>query len=173
MDSLIAKLWLQLTDIYGALFVNRFGEKDSGVWNQALSDLSEADIRHGLEAMIRDARFETWPPNCTQFRHLCLKDSVNELPSVHKAFNEARQNLNLSKPTWSHPAVKFTVKYVGVSVINSGRADVAFEAFKTGYQKVCERIRQGHQVPDVHDDELGLKPKTSLKSIPKLVQLIR
>jgi len=153
--------------------VNRFGEKDSGVWNQALSDLSEADIRTGLEAMIRDARFETWPPNCTQFRHLCLKGSVNDLPNVHKAFIEARQNLNLSKPRWSHPAIKFTVKYVGVDVMNAGRADRAFQAFKNGYEKVCERIRQGHQVPHVDNAELGLPRKAPSKPIPKLVQLIR
>lgn len=174
MDSLIATLWLQLTDIYGPLFVNRFGEKDSGVWYQALSDLSEIEIQAGLEAMIRDARFETWPPNCTQFRRLCINGLGDKgLPSVHKAFIEARQNLNLSNPGWSHPAIKFTVKYVGLAIMNSGRTDIAFEAFKTGYQKVCERIRRGHQVPFVHDEELCMQRKTLTKPPIKLVQLIR
>jgi hypothetical protein len=91
-NGFIATLWLQLTDIYGMRFINLYGEKDSGVWFQALRDLTEEEIERGLHAMFRDERFETWPPNCTQFRHLCLKR--NKLPSVHKAFNEARHNLN-------------------------------------------------------------------------------
>jgi len=172
-NGFIATLWLQLTDIYGARFINLYGEKDPGVWFQTLCDLTEEEIEMGLHAMFSDERFETWPPNCTQFRHLCLKRHKEGPPNVHKAFNEARHNLNFSKPLWSHPAVKFTVKHLGVDVVNAARADIAFAEFNALYIKVCERIRQGFEVPQVSDDEVVIKRKLTQSNIPRLSQLIK
>lgn len=144
-----------MTDIYGARFVNAYGVKDSGVWFHALHDLTEDELRTGLYAVMRDARFETWPPNCTQFRQLCLTGKKTTLPTVHQAFNEARQNALYSNPKWSHEAVKFTVKYVGVDEVNSAYTHVAFQRFEKGYAKVCERILAGFAVPDVLDVEVS------------------
>lgn len=119
--------------------------------------------------VLRDERFETWPPNCTQFRHLCLSGlKLCSLPSVHKAFYEARQNVILTSPTWTHLAIKFAVKYVGVDIVNSGRADYAFSQFSKAYLKVCERINQGHQVPDVSDEEVTVYKNKPCKKIPVL-----
>lgn len=170
----IATLWLQLSDIYGPLFINKYGEKDSGVWYQTLHDLTDADILFGLHAMLRDTRFETWPPNCTQFRHLCIRRSEGiSLPSVHQAFNEARENLVFTTPRrWSHPAVKFTVKYVGLEQVNSADKHSAFQDFTTAYEKICARIALGHEVPHVNDEELIIRPKKSGLAIPKLSQFI-
>lgn len=172
---MVGTLWLQLTDIYGSRFVNQYGEHDSGVWFQALHDLTEDDMSFGLHSMMRDRRFETWPPNCTQFRHLCCKrQATNNLPSVHAAFNEARENLlfSSSRP-WSHPAVKFTVKYVGVHVVNDANKAHAFKAFAHGYEKVCTRVASGYDVPVVNDDEVVIKQKKSSHPIPRLTQLLR
>lgn len=166
-------MWLQLTDIYGPCFITKHGVKDSGVWFQALHDVSEEEIALGLRALFDDVRFETWPPNCIEFRHLCIKRRKKELPSVHKAFNEARSNLNFSTITWSHPAVKFTVKHLGVDVVNAARADIAFAQFSTLYAKVCERILEGFEVPYVADEELVIHRKTTGKDIPRLSQLIK
>lgn len=153
--------------------MNQYGEKDSGVWFQALSDLTEDRIAHGLHSMLRDERFETWPPNCTQFRRLCLSGlEKNSLPNVHRAFSEARQNLMLKSPAWSHPAVKFTVKYVGVKTVNAARTDIAFENFSKAYNKVCERIREGHEIPNVCDNEVIFSEKKQMKCIPILKDII-
>lgn len=174
MGERVATLWLQLTDIYGARFVNMYGEKDSGVWFQALSDVSEDAITFGLQAMFRDVRFETWPPNCTQFRHLCLSGFVTHTPpSVHQAFNEARRNLESTKPVWSHAAIKFTVKHLGLEKVIAARVDVAFAQFSALYLKVCERISQGNQVPSVSDEELRIVKKTRQHQIPRLAQILR
>lgn len=171
---MIATLWLQLTDIYGSRFVNPYGEKDSGVWYQALNDLNEDDLQFGIDAMMRDMRFETWPPNCTQFRHLCIKQTrTDALPSVHQAFNEAVANLLFSDARrWSHPAVKFTVKYLGIEKITFGRKDKAFAEFSACYQRVCKRIADGHQVPEVSDEEVKNTPKQT-KAPPRLTQLLK
>jgi len=154
---------MQLTDIYAQRFVNAYGIKDSGVWHHALCDVNEDDVREGLYAMLRDERFETWPPNCTQFRQLCLKGKTDALPSVHKAFAEARQNALYSSPKW-HPAVKFAVKYVGVDVVNSAYTHEAFQKFSNGYAKVCARIAEGFAVPDVADEEVSYYHRQKTKN---------
>jgi hypothetical protein len=173
-QELIATLWLQLTDIYGSRFVNQYGDRDSGVWYQALNDLDEDDLCFCLQAMMRDPRFETWPPNCTQLRHLCLKNSTaGKAPSVHKAFDEAVFNLGFSTPRqWSHPAVKFTVKHVGVMTIIDGRKDHAFAAFSACYERVLERIAAGYQVPEVGEAEL-IVPRTQDQTPVKLHMLLK
>lgn len=163
-DTWISTLWVQLTDIYGARFSNAYGLKDSGVWYHALSDLTEGDVRDGLYFMMRDERFETWPPNCTQFRQLCLKGKKTALPTVHQAFAEARQNALYAVPKWSHPAVKFTVKYVGVDVVNSAHTHEAFQLFSKGYSKVCARIAEGLAVPNVSDEEVSYYHRQKTKN---------
>ena len=162
-DTLIATLWAQLTEIYSSRFVNAYGVKDSGVWYHALSDLTNDDFRQGLYLMMRDARFETWPPNCTQFRHLCLKGREVTLPTVHQAFKEARQNAYAATPVWSHLAVKFTVKYVGVDVVHSAHTHVAFQTFEKGYAKVCARIAEGYAIPAVPDEEVAFYHRKQTK----------
>lgn len=170
----IATLWLQLTDIYGTRFVNVYGEIDSGVWYQALSDLTEEDWSFGLKAMLRDPRFETWPPNCTQFRHLCLnKISGSEIPSVHKAFAEARLKATRSSPQqWSHPAVKYTVKHLGLTKMNDGDTYKVFNEFNEFYHRVCERVSKGFSIPFVANEEL-IDTSVRKNPIPRLAHQIR
>lgn len=171
--NMIATLWLQLTDIYGARFVNVYGDKDSGVWYQALNDLTEKDLAFGLHTMMRDARFETWPPNCTQFRHLCCKSPDRSgLPSVHEAFKEARQNYHLSRPIWSHPAIKFTVKHLGVDVVNAARSDYAFRVFQEVYEDLSARVARGFKVPDVSDEDV-VDRRVASKSYPRLADILK
>ncbi len=168
-QELIATLWLQLTDAYGSRFVNQYGDRDSGVWYQALRDLREEDILFGLDAMLRDPRFETWPPNCTQLRHLCIKKpGLGNAPSVGRAFEEARHNLSFAKPRqWSHPAVKFTVKYVGFTDICDGDKVRAFAKFSACYEQVLARIAAGKSLPEVRDEELVI-PVVRTKPAPRL-----
>lgn len=171
--AMMATLWHQLTEIYGARFVNQHGEKHSTVWFQALHDLQDEDIEYGLHTMMRDARFETWPPNCTQFRHLCqLRRTTSNLPTAGKAFEEARLNQLLSSPRWSHPAIKLAVNHVGVDVINSAYTHQAFKLFADAYQTICESVRVGHEILVV--DELPtIKRARTERLIPKLADCIR
>jgi len=171
---MIAGLWLQLTDIYGQRFINAYGERDTGAWAQTLYDLTEADFRLGLNNMVNDIRFETWPPNCTQFRHLCLTGlKTLGVPSVHSAFREAQHNYNLGSSNWSHCAVKLTVKILTHEVVNDGHTAEAFRRFSGVYEQVCAQIAAGIQLPEVSDEELIHKPKQSLPARPRLSQLLR
>lgn len=175
MQGLIATLWLTLTDIYGARFVNQYGARDeSGVWAMALEGFDEEDLRFGLKTMMRDVRFETWPPNCTQFRHLCLSrlnECPQQLPSVHQAFKEALNNLRLKNPLWRHEGVKCCVKLCGVARLTDARVDKAFQAFSEAYAKVSKRVLSGEALPHVSNDELRLPEYKKSTNSPK--QLLR
>ncbi len=153
--ALIATLWIQLTDIYGHRFMNTYGEKDSGVWYQALSDLTEDDLSKGLTLMMRDIRFETWPPNCTQFRHLCLSTKEPLAPKSVEAFREIRQNRYCLSPQWSHPAIKLAIKCMGTKAAYAEDDEKAYQAFLTKYTQICERMADGHPIPHVADSEIN------------------
>lgn len=170
--ALIATLWIQLTDIYGHRFMNTYGEKDSGVWYQALNDLTEDDLRKGLTTMMRDIRFETWPPNCTQFRHLCLSTKEPLAPKTVEAFREVRQNMYCSSPQWSHPAIKLAIKCMGTKAAYAEDDAEAFKGFSAKYMQICERMAKGHPLPDIADSEVRA-PEFNRKHSPNMSQNIK
>ena len=104
--------------------------------------------------MMHDIRFETWPPNCTQFRHLCLSTREPAAPSVMVAFREVCHNRYCSVPSWSHPAIKLTIKCLGAAVVYAEDEKKAFDAFSKKYAQICERMVTGHPLPVVHDNEV-------------------
>ena len=69
--------------------------------------------------------------------------------------------------------MKFTVKLLGPKKVNAARVDVAFEQFSTLYSKVCERVRQGREVPLVDDEDVTIKHNVKSNNIPRLSQLLR
>lgn len=170
----MALLWKQLSDIYGARFTNVHGETDaSGVWYQALNDLSRDDLRHGLHALYRDSRFETWPPNCTQFRHLCLKRAGEGVPTVHEAFREVQTHLLFPRRTrWSHLLVKHALVRTGVAFMDKAPVHQAFTVFKSVYEELCQQVAEGILLTDV--PETALSPvRMKRNPIPNLKSLLR
>lgn len=147
--------------------MSTYGERDSGVWEQALSDLTEDELREGLTKMMRDLRFETWPPNCTQFRHLCASTRASTPPSVMLAFREVQQNKYRSRPTWSHLAIKMTIKCIGVHIAYKDDEREAFKEFSKKYEQVCARMAGGHPLPEIADCDV--KAPEIKRSLPPQV----
>ena len=172
--ALIAVLWKQLSDIYGARFTREHGESDvSGVWYQALNDLSRNEFYHGLYALYRDSRFETWPPNCTEFRHLCLKRAGKGIPTVHEAFREVQAHLLSPKRTrWSHLVVKHALARTGVVFMDKAPVHQTFGVFKSVYEALCQQLADGILLAEVPDEAL-LPVRTRSKPIPNLQSLLR
>ncbi|KTC94850.1 hypothetical protein Lfee_2514 [Legionella feeleii] len=172
--ALIAVLWKQLSDIYESRFTREHGESDaSGVWYQALNDLSRDDLRHGLYALYRDIRFETWPPNCTQFRHLCLKRTGEGIPTVHEAFREVQAHLLSPKRTrWSHRVVKHALARTGVVFMDKAAVHQSFAVFKSVYEALCQQLAEGVLLAEVPEEAL-LPVRTRSKPIPNLQSLLR
>lgn len=146
-------LWMALTNLYKNLFVSTFGLKDDGTWFSALSDLTPKAIETGINSLMRmDAgnEFCKYPPKPLEFRALCLSYYKDlGLPTVEQAFKEIQTNARLSKPRYSHAAIRYVDHMLGEEFFNSDDIKAMYATFKRHYNKVCHYIKQGHQVPDV------------------------
>jgi hypothetical protein len=103
--------------LYGQLFLNKHGIEDNGVWFDTLCDLTPKALEKGVERLMnlnQEGKFCEFPPNCMQFRALCL-DYYNELnlPKVSEAYREVINKAYNPNSCWSHEVVKFTAQKLG------------------------------------------------------------
>ncbi len=158
---------MKLTAIYGQLFVSKHGIKDTGVWFAALKDLTPKALESGMERLMtlsKGDKFCEFPPNCLQFRALCL-GFYNDLrmPTAAQAHREVLNRAYTTNPQWSHVIVKFTAKKLGskfLDIVNEGES---FAVFNEAYEQVCHLVRQGHQIPEIKEDVL--LPKSQSKDV--------
>lgn len=145
----IALLWVKMAKAYGYKFINNFGEKDTGIWFEALKDLTSDDLDYGFKKMLvtitdeERKKHEAWPPNVKEFRMYCerrLKDF--DLPEVHEAFSEAQNNNYLSRPYWSHPLV-LTAKNRLNKRPNDYVMDEDYRSFSAIYRDLCQKFMRG------------------------------
>jgi len=157
----IQKLWVAMTQIYGQLFVKKFGASDNGFWSEVLADLDEANIMHGLRKIKNletDGKFDEFPPNALQFKKLCLGlDKDYGLPTPGRAFNEMVQNIDASNPHWSHHAVVYSAYLIGRDDIKKLDTVSLYRVFKEVYAKVCAEVRAGKEIPRIHAQKKALQ----------------
>lgn len=148
-DKDIAWLWVSLTKAFGYKFLRNFGEKDNGIWREALKDLTREDLEYGFKRAIKMTtaeereKFEAWPPNVKEFRMFCQRRFKDfDLPEVHYAFIEAKNNNYLSKPYWSHPII-FMAKNQLNKKCEEYVEDEDYPAFSKVYSSLCQRFMRG------------------------------
>lgn len=146
-------LWKNLTSLYGQLFTNKHGLQDNGTWLKVLGDLTPKALESGMERLRRvkgDSQFCNYPPNPLQFRALCLAYyEEQKLPGVGAAFDEIRQKASYGFVGWSHPVVKYTASKLTQEFLKIEDVNKAFTLFCPIYEKVCNLVKQGHQLPDI------------------------
>jgi len=144
---------MTLLNLYKHLFLNKFGKKDDGTWFAALSDLTPKAIENGINALMRmdaGSKYCEYPPSALEFRALCLSYYKElGLPTAEQAFREIETNTRISKPRYSHAAVRYVDYMLGENFFNSDDLNGMYTIFKSHYNKVCHYIKQGHQLPDV------------------------
>ena len=145
-------LWQQLTKIYGVLFTNKHGLQDNGIWLEILGDLTPRALESGLERLKKvekNSKFAEFPPNPLQFRALCLAfyEAMN-LPGAGTAFDEVCMNRERNLSSWSHPVVAFTASRLTSEFWSITDINKAFELFTPLYTRVCELVKQGHELPE-------------------------
>ena len=142
---------MKLTAIYGPLFISKYGIEDDGVWFAALKDLTPKALLSGVERLMslsQGDKFCDFPPNCLQFRTLCLSFYGDlRLPSVSDAHREVVNRAYLTQSPWSHPAVQFTANRLGLKFLEMTNPAASFARFKAAYEQVCHLVRQGHPIP--------------------------
>ncbi len=105
-NTLISRFWDRMTECYGNLWVNAFGEvadetgnltSTARTWSEALGPLQNKEIHSGLKIMQR--RGEVFPPTLPQFLGYCTANkprskTVRALPAVR---NKEVATKNLKK----------------------------------------------------------------------------
>lgn len=115
----VARLWIELTQIFGYQFTKVYGTKDGGAWFAALKNLTVDDLDYGFRYMLRKHHWQKksaetiWPPNAMEFCQYCERRLADfGLPVVSKAFEEASRNSYLKSTYWTHPLIKIVFEAV-------------------------------------------------------------
>ena len=151
----ISWLWMQLTELYGQTFITKNGVRDSGIWLDTLSDLTPKALETGvarLKGLSGGTKFCDWPPNALQMHALC-KAFYEELrlPTATDALREITNKRGSLRQCWSSPLVKFIASRLPVDFFVSANDKELSERFKVIFEKVCDLVKQGHELPRLHE----------------------
>ncbi|CDZ79391.1 hypothetical protein BN59_03709 [Legionella massiliensis] len=120
----------------------------------------------------KDDKLCEFPPNCLQFRALCLGFySDLRMPSAAEAHREILNCAYAKKPKWSHAVVKFTANRLGPKFLAIENEGHSFAIFKEAYEQVCHLIRQGHQLPAIEEPVWCIPPQSKEIATTQLAKI--
>lgn len=142
---------MELTKIYGQLFLTKFGTHDNGTWLDAFKGLTPKALESGMDRLKNlsgNGKFTEYPPNCLQFKALCMSfyDDLN-LPKASVAYREIRNSVYKTTFVWSHPLIESIAQRLPESFFLIEQENVAYAVFKDIYEQVSDLIKQGHDIP--------------------------
>ncbi|PJD93801.1 MAG: hypothetical protein CK423_06755 [Legionella sp.] len=145
-----------MSQIYGQLFISKFGIKDDGTWFETLKDLTPLALESGMQRLrqlTQDAKFVTFPPICLEFRAVCLAfyDDL-KLPKAIDAYREIKNRAYLTTIIWSHPVVQYIASKLPGDFLEIRSERSAYEIFEKIYKEVILLVKQGHKLPIVKDN---------------------
>jgi hypothetical protein len=153
-----------MTAIYGPLFVSKHGMSDNGIWLETLQDLTPKAMESGMLRLkqLKGAKaFIDFPPNCLQFRALCLAFYEElHLPTASEAYREIKGKYYSTGPYWSHKIVKYIAYHLPQDFLLIEQEQKAYALFETLYREIGDLVRQGHEIPEVSEPKL-LKHQTN------------
>ena len=157
----MAWLWIQMSQIYGPIFINRFGANDNGIWFEALKDLTPKALESGMERLgklTNNGKFADFPPNCFQFLAVCLSFYEDlKLPKAGDAYQEIKNRDYLRDRQWSHPIIGFIASRLPKNFLKIRDEKTAYALFKRIYEEVCNLRKQGHELPEVKENLMLMK----------------
>lgn len=150
-----------MSQIYGQLFISRFGIKDDGTWFETLKDLTPRALESGMERLrdlTNNAKFAEFPPNCLQFKALCVGFYENlKLPTAVEAYQEIKNRAYITTSSWSHPVVQYIACELPNDFLEIRNEKSAYEIFEKIYREVCFLVKQGHQLPEIKENLMLVK----------------
>ena len=157
----MAWLWIAMTKVYGTMFTNRFGVSDNGTWHEVLKDLTQKALESGMERLANltnNGKFAEFPPNCFQFRAICLGFYEDlKLPKAIDAYREIKNRDYLRTTLWSHPVVKYIASQLPQNFIEIRDERTAYAIFERIYKEVCDLLKQGHVLPEAKENLMLMK----------------
>ncbi len=150
--------------------------KPSAAWFDVLKKLTPKALESGVErlkALSNGDKFVDYPPNCLQFKALCLAFYEDlRLPSTSDAYREVRALAYTDVLGWSHPVVKFTASKLNLDFFKL--ADLkAYEIFKIAYEQVCLLVKQGHELPPLPNQPMIIRSQTRAIAEAELTKIKR
>ena len=88
--SVINKLWVRMSQIYGAKWVSNYGEVPTQPWINLINNMPHEKIAHGLNEIIKEG--DNWPPSLSKFNRMC-----QSMRSPHKALNSPTKQQRLAQ----------------------------------------------------------------------------
>ena len=156
----MAWLWIQMSQIYGPIFINRFGANDNGIWFEA-----------------NNGKFADFPPNCFQFRAVCLGFYEDlKLPKAGDAYREIKNRNYLRDCLWSHPVIKFIASKLPQNFLEIRDEKTAYALFERVYEEVCDLLKQGHELPEAKENLMLMKEpnrKLAQSYLAQMKQILR
>lgn len=141
-----AKHRMTVANIWQVLLSRRLVNSPVGsdaykVFEADTADLSEAQLRHGMEAAKDFTGFFTFPT----FRELCRPDAkALGLPEAKQAYIEAcNKPLPWERQKWTHAAVYLAAREAGRFELHTLTERDAFPLFRANYETMCKRVMNG------------------------------
>ena len=170
-------LWTELMSVYGPLFVNKNGARPNSTWFDTLKDLTPKALESGMERLKQLSmgdKFTDFPPNCLQFRALCLAFYEDlHLPSTIDAYREVRGRMYMNTIHYSHPVIKLTAQRLSIEFLDIEDVGKAYAIFKEAYESVCFLVKQGHPLPQMPERTLMIRPQTRKIGAEQLAKMKR
>lgn len=151
---------------YQHLYFSAYPDKDAinsakRLWLENLAEFKPEIIRTATHAIIKESDYL---PTISRMVKLCISlNSGNHLPDVHSAYVEA---CNASSPKqnhpWSHPAVYHAGRCSGWFFLANNIEAVAYPVFKRHYEKLCQQISTGTDLPPIEPLALPESTETPL-----------
>jgi hypothetical protein len=89
-------VWVAMSEIFGNRWINDFGDTPPQLWTRKLSELSENEIKHGINKLMDSDC--SYTPNLSQFVGLC---KIEVIEDVYKQERETYARLTQQKPASS------------------------------------------------------------------------
>lgn len=141
-----------MSQIYGQLFINRFGAQDNGTWYETLKDLTPLALKSGvkrLRDLTNNAKYAEFPPNCLEFKALCMGFYEDlKLPKASDAYREIKNQAYFSNTQWSHQIIQYIGSKLPDDFLEIRNEREAYQIFERIYQEVCSLVKQGHPIPE-------------------------
>lgn len=115
------------------------------VWEQGLSDLSDAELIRGTNS----ARDFTGYFSLPAFRELCKSVDASQygLPDVRQAYEEACMKPSpKDRQKWSHPAVYHAGRLTGWHELRCMTTTEIFPRYQYHYEQLCKRVIAGENI---------------------------
>ena len=145
-----------MSQIYGQLFISRFGTQDNGTWYETLKDLTPFALKSGvkrLRDLNNNGKFSDFPPNCLQFKGLCKGFYEDlKLPKANEAYLEIKNQAYISDTHWSHPIIHYIGSELPDDFLKIRNEREAYQIFEHIYEEVCSLVKQGHPIPEIKKD---------------------